>query len=89
MESGTRYVLLIRTKTRLRFITTILVKTSGTLCLSSKQNAIQVNPPSPLVEKPWKGRVYGCALPVSCKLYTKTHEKGEVPQNLLVRIVAS
>ena len=45
MESGTRYVLLIRTKTRFRFITTILVKTSGTLCLSSKQNAIQVNPP--------------------------------------------
>ena len=47
MESGTRYVLLIRTETRFRFITTILVKTSGTLCLSSKQNAIQVNPPPP------------------------------------------
>ena len=31
-------------KTHFRFITTILVKTSGALCLSSKENAIQVNP---------------------------------------------
>ena len=31
-------------KTHFRFITTILVKTSGALCLSCKENAIQVNP---------------------------------------------
>ena len=39
-------------KTHFRFISTILVKMSGALCLSSKENAIQVNPP-PLGEKPW------------------------------------
>ena len=45
MESGTWYVLLTRTKTHFRFISTILVKTSGALSLSSEENAIQVNPP--------------------------------------------
>ena len=54
MESGTRYVLLMPIKTHFRFITTILVKTFGALCLSSRENAIKVNPPSPL-----GGRVLG------------------------------
>ena len=53
MESGTRYVLLMRTKTHFRFISTILGKTFGALCLSSKENAIQVTP------SPLGGRVLG------------------------------